>query len=218
MRDTTASGSNAAKDEISTIEVSRDKELLQLVQAACKADKLQRALDLTRLMHSLNSMEAAAKIAAFYHLPGLQEKMGIVRETIEEQRIASRIKARESNQKSFTALPSSSRREREREVMDFEPRKKTSRRTARVSTPSNNLPSTYDEMESNRHPSPTPREDDLDNGRSRAGPVSSPVSKRKRQEPEDIHGRGQTSNSFSEAMEAEEDSQATSVQSKSGKY
>lgn len=52
-----------------------DKELLQLVQGACKADNLQRALDLTRLMHNPATIEAAAKIAGFYHLPGLQERI-----------------------------------------------------------------------------------------------------------------------------------------------
>jgi chromosome transmission fidelity protein 4 len=57
-------------------EVALDKELLQLVQGACKADNLQRALDLTRLMHNPGSVDAAAKIAGFYHLPGLQERMG----------------------------------------------------------------------------------------------------------------------------------------------
>ena len=60
-------------------QVSLDKELLQLVQGACKADNLQRALDLTRLMHNSGSVDAAAKIAGFYHLPGLQERMGGVR-------------------------------------------------------------------------------------------------------------------------------------------
>ena len=52
-----------------------DKELLQLVQGACKADNLQRALDLTRIMHNPATIEAAAKIAGFYHLPGLQERI-----------------------------------------------------------------------------------------------------------------------------------------------
>lgn len=57
-----------------------DKELLQLVQGACKADNLQRALDLTRIMHNPATIEAAAKIAGFYHLPGLQERiMGVER-------------------------------------------------------------------------------------------------------------------------------------------
>lgn len=56
-------------------EVSLDKELLQLVQGACKADNLQRALDVARLMHNPATVDAAVKVAAFYHLPGLQERI-----------------------------------------------------------------------------------------------------------------------------------------------
>jgi len=68
--------SQAEEHTIKQREISLDKELLQLVQGACKADNLQRALDLTRLMHNPGSVDAAAKIAGFYHLPGLQERMG----------------------------------------------------------------------------------------------------------------------------------------------
>lgn len=59
--------------------VQLDKDLLQLVQGACKADQLARALDLTRMMHANSSREAAAKIAAFYHLPGLEERIGRIK-------------------------------------------------------------------------------------------------------------------------------------------
>ena len=71
---------------IKQTQVALDKELLQLVQGACKADNLQRALDLTRLMHNPASVDAAAKIAGFYHLPGLQERMGGVKEGVERKR------------------------------------------------------------------------------------------------------------------------------------
>jgi chromosome transmission fidelity protein 4 len=67
-------------------EVALDKELLQLVQGACKADNLQRALDLTRLMHNPASVEAATKIAGFYHLPGLQERMAGVKGVVDRKR------------------------------------------------------------------------------------------------------------------------------------
>ena len=60
---------------IKTREVALDKLLLQLVQGACKADNLQRALDVARLMHNPATVEGAAKVAAFYHLPGLQERI-----------------------------------------------------------------------------------------------------------------------------------------------
>lgn len=66
--------------------VALDKELLQLVQGACKADNLQRALDLTRLMHNPATVEAAAKIAGFYHLPGLQERISAVSIAVERKK------------------------------------------------------------------------------------------------------------------------------------
>ncbi|WVQ98084.1 hypothetical protein IAU59_005206 [Kwoniella sp. CBS 9459] len=75
-------------------EVALDKELLQLVQAACKADNLQRALDLARLMHNTGTIEAAAKVAAFYHLPGLQERIGGVKSEKERKRRAQRSRPR----------------------------------------------------------------------------------------------------------------------------
>ncbi|OCF45863.1 chromosome transmission fidelity protein 4 [Kwoniella heveanensis CBS 569] len=75
-------------------EVALDKELLQLVQAACKADNLQRALDLARLMHNTGTIEAAAKVAAFYHLPGLQERIAGVKSEKERKKRAPRSRPR----------------------------------------------------------------------------------------------------------------------------
>jgi chromosome transmission fidelity protein 4 len=61
------------------LEVSLDKDLLQLVQGACKADNLSRALDATKMMRNQATVEAAGKVAGFYHLPGLQERIAGVR-------------------------------------------------------------------------------------------------------------------------------------------
>ena len=97
--------------DIRQSEVALDKELLQLVQGACKADNLGRALDVTRLMHNNATIEAAAKVAGFYHLPGLQERMQGVRGNKELARIkAKRIRregpevtsAHESSSRSFS--------------------------------------------------------------------------------------------------------------------
>lgn len=66
-------------DADASARVQIDKELLQLVQGACKADALARALDLTRLMHSTSSLDAARKLADFYHLPGLSERIARVK-------------------------------------------------------------------------------------------------------------------------------------------
>lgn len=59
--------------------VQIDKDLLQLVQGACKADALARALDLARLLHATSSLDAARRIADYYHFPGLVERIGRVR-------------------------------------------------------------------------------------------------------------------------------------------
>ena len=78
--------SGEAEHDLRTREVALDKELLQLVQGACKADNLQRALDITRMMHNPATVEAAGKVAAFYHLPGLQERIRDVKAEVEERR------------------------------------------------------------------------------------------------------------------------------------
>lgn len=96
MTDSLAQSDDIADLEMSikTREVALDKELLQLVQGACKADNLQRALDITRLMHNPATVDAAAKVAAFYHLPGLQERMQEVKLDIELKRYAEKKTSR----------------------------------------------------------------------------------------------------------------------------
>lgn len=80
-----ASNSTVFELEISQAELAVDKSLLQLIQTACKADKLARALDLATLLASTKSIESAAQIASFYHLPGLQEKISALREVKEDE-------------------------------------------------------------------------------------------------------------------------------------
>ncbi|KAH9946996.1 hypothetical protein B0H21DRAFT_741281 [Amylocystis lapponica] len=62
-------------DDISRRELTLDKELVQLIQLACKADRHSRALDLARLLHHTASFDMAIKVAGFYHMIGLQEKL-----------------------------------------------------------------------------------------------------------------------------------------------
>jgi chromosome transmission fidelity protein 4 len=83
-------------DEIAKGELALDKGLIKLMQIAIKADQLQRAHDIVRLMHHSTSLDMALKMAQFYHLLGLEEKIKewkrVVqdRERLEEERDARR--------------------------------------------------------------------------------------------------------------------------------
>ncbi|KAL5507206.1 MCL1 [Sanghuangporus vaninii] len=71
------------EDELTTEDISRteldlDKELIQLVQLCCKHDRLQRALDEAKALHHTASLDKAIKIADFYHLAGLREKLSVI--------------------------------------------------------------------------------------------------------------------------------------------
>ena len=83
-------------DEIAKGELALDKGLIKLMQTAIKADQLQRAHDVVRLMHHSTSLDMALKMAQFYHLLGLEEKIKEWkrfvqdRERLEEERDARR--------------------------------------------------------------------------------------------------------------------------------
>lgn len=79
-----ALGDEDIPDEFLARELALDKELVQLIQTACKNDKLPRALELTRMLHHSSSFDMALKVAGFYRLVGLQEKM----EALKDDRIA----------------------------------------------------------------------------------------------------------------------------------
>ena len=174
--------------DISKLEVSQDKELIQLVQAACKADKLQRALDIVRMMNNVKSMEAAAKVAQFYHLPGLQEKIGIIREATEEKRREKERSERHGGYRMVareTPLPESpygatsrSSLSAAQQATEFAPRSTTSKRTARASVGAPLYPAVVPRHVSETpEPMSLPTQDTLDAPEDTA---SSPESKRRR--------------------------------------
>jgi hypothetical protein len=57
-----------------------NKELVQLIQTVCKNDKLLQALELTNMLHHTLSFDMTVKVASFYCLLSLQEKMKVLKE------------------------------------------------------------------------------------------------------------------------------------------
>ncbi|BGP21985.1 chromosome segregation protein [Rhodotorula toruloides] len=72
------------KTELARQEVQTDKHLLQIIQTFCKADKLEAALDAVLLLSQPASLIAAAKIAAFFDLPSLKERIELLQQTRED--------------------------------------------------------------------------------------------------------------------------------------
>jgi chromosome transmission fidelity protein 4 len=120
-------GETLTTDEVSKCEMEMDKEFIQLIQAACKADNIPRAIELTKLLHHTVSLGMASKVAAFYHLIGLQEKietLKILREEEEEDRL---LRAREKRRQWLIpdplprALPNAPPPARHDPLQDFVP-------------------------------------------------------------------------------------------------
>ncbi|PVF93312.1 hypothetical protein CPB86DRAFT_768026 [Serendipita vermifera] len=91
MRDTITTGwmrdnlgLELSSQDVSSRELEMDKELIKLLQGAIKDRQLQRANDLVRLLHHVNSLDTANKLAEYYHLIGLQEKIKTWKEWREE--------------------------------------------------------------------------------------------------------------------------------------
>lgn len=86
--------------DIVTREHALDKELIKLIQGSCKSDNSTRALELTKLLHNLSSIDSAIKVASFYHLKSVEDKMRslkAVREDEDDRAEVAREKRRRWN-------------------------------------------------------------------------------------------------------------------------
>lgn len=75
---------DALGDELTTSDISRreleqDKKLIKLINTACKEDKAPRVIDLVKQLNHLQSFDGAIKIADFYRLVGLKEKIELIK-------------------------------------------------------------------------------------------------------------------------------------------
>ncbi|GAA5892198.1 hypothetical protein JCM8208_001474 [Rhodotorula glutinis] len=68
------------KTALAREEVQVDKHMLLAIQAFCKADKLEAALDAVLLLTQPASLIAASKLAGFFTLPALQERIELVQQ------------------------------------------------------------------------------------------------------------------------------------------
>lgn len=60
-----------------------DKDILQIIQLACKSDKHARALDAARELHGNRMLDAALQIAGFFRLTSLADRMASLKEWVE---------------------------------------------------------------------------------------------------------------------------------------
>ncbi|KAL4254294.1 hypothetical protein ABKN59_002914 [Abortiporus biennis] len=187
-----SSSSSSTPPEITQRYLTLDKSLIQLLQTACKSDKLARAIDLVRMLNNVESFEMAKKVAGFYHLIGLQEKI----EWIKEERVKD-LEDEEEDQgdnkwKGFERVPAPNYTRAQRNgfdesnskpkpFQDFRPppvihRPGLERATPQPSGSSSAGPSSFKPVQS----TPTPPPQNEDNGDLDVEYVASPDGKRKR--------------------------------------
>ncbi|GAA5830484.1 hypothetical protein JCM11251_002486 [Rhodosporidiobolus azoricus] len=73
------------KSALAREELAADKHLLQIIQTFCKADRLEAALDAVLLLTQSASLNAAVKIAAFFDLPALKERIELIQQAKEDE-------------------------------------------------------------------------------------------------------------------------------------
>lgn len=84
-------------------DIEMDIALLKLINLACKAEKVSRALDLSYILHSSDSIDKAIRIASFHRYSSLAQKMTNIKET---KFMGDEINAASTLADSFAALPS----------------------------------------------------------------------------------------------------------------
>lgn len=88
---------DALGDEITNLDIAKreleqDKKFIKLINAACKDDKAIRAIEFVKELNHIASFDGAIKIAGFYRLVGLKEKIEILK--AERERVDRREQAR----------------------------------------------------------------------------------------------------------------------------
>ena len=79
-RDGAPADDYALKTQLGRAELETDKHLIKLIQTFCKAERLEAALDAALLLSQAASLVAAGKLAAYYKMPGLEERVLAVKE------------------------------------------------------------------------------------------------------------------------------------------
>ncbi|KAK7057212.1 chromosome segregation protein [Favolaschia claudopus] len=85
-------------EEISRTEQRVDKDLVLLVQSAIQKSNIARAVELAKLIHNSRALDSVIKMAEFYHLAGLKEKLQTlkdIREQSEDRLVVARDKRKE---------------------------------------------------------------------------------------------------------------------------
>ncbi|KAJ3306514.1 hypothetical protein HDU93_006190, partial [Gonapodya sp. JEL0774] len=99
--------------EIMKRRIDADKLTLQLIQAACKAEKVHRALDLSALLNLPQSLEGAGKLAVHHHLPGLAERINLMKEAK-----SLKLRAQMLERETITAAAAATANSHKRELME----------------------------------------------------------------------------------------------------
>jgi chromosome transmission fidelity protein 4 len=68
-------GDELTTPDISRREMEQDKKLIKLINTACKDDRASRVIEWVNMLNHIQSFEGAIKIAEFYRLVGLKEKI-----------------------------------------------------------------------------------------------------------------------------------------------